>query len=108
MPIDIDSSLTAIGRGLEHLPRAILAPLLLAGPTLLWLLYRFHVKPGPAARAQQSIDVTAWVCGACNSLTPVEQASCYRCHAERPARLVELERDEADPDGVGIAVGPGR
>jgi hypothetical protein len=124
MPIDIDSSLAAIGRGLEVVPRVILAPLLLAGPTLLWLLYRFHVRPDAAKRSPQAIHLALWECGSCTSLTPVGQSICYRCHSERPSRVIELEHDDRGPrivsitpivspgmqdsDGVGIPVGPGR
>src|SRR5262249_46250653 len=101
MPIDLDSSLAAFARGLELIPRVIIAPLLLAGPTLLWLLYRFLVRPGTFRQRHEAPDVTVWVCGACASLTPVDQLLCYRCRAERPSAVVELE-----PDGNVGATAP--
>jgi hypothetical protein len=122
MPIDLDSGLAAFARGLELIPRIIVAPLLLGGPTLLWLLYRFLVRPGRVRHPPRPFDLTLWVCGSCDSLTAVGQSTCYRCHAERPAAVIELEangkvRDIAPvpvmapsvPDtGRGVPVGPGR
>ena len=121
MPIDLNSTMAAFDRGIELLPRVIIAPLLLAGPTLLWLLYRFLVRPGSFRPSRDAADLTVWVCDSCSSLTPVDQSACYRCHAERPDSVFELEPDDvvaivpivqAPPPtrnaGVGVPVGPGR
>jgi hypothetical protein len=120
MPIDLPASLAAFGRGLELLPRIIIAPLLLGGPTLLWLLYRFLVRPGTVRQPHGVPDLMVWVCDACASLTPIGQSVCYRCRAERPSTVIELMsvgdlRETApivapplrDPH-AGVPVGPGR
>jgi hypothetical protein len=120
MPIDLPASLAAFGRGLELLPRVIIAPLLLGGPTLLWLLYRFLVRPGTVRQPPAASDLNVWVCDSCASLTAIGQAVCYRCRAERPSTVIELVSvgdlgDMAsivappvrDPP-VGVPVGPGR
>lgn len=112
MPIDLNASMAAFSRGLEEIPRVIIAPLLLAGPTLLWLLYRYLVRPGTFSQSHEAAELTAWVCDSCASLTPIDQPACYRCHAPRPELAIEPELEsepefEPDDDGVGVAVGPG-
>jgi hypothetical protein len=123
MPIDVDSGLAAFARGLEMIPRIIIAPVLLAGPTILWLLYRFLVRPGTFRQRPDGSQLAVWACASCASLTPVDQLLCYRCRAERPPGVIELEPDgavrEAPPtmpptaphtvdSYVGVPVGPGR
>jgi hypothetical protein len=108
-------------------PAAILAIILLAGPTTVWLLYRFVVQPRTSRFADSELDLL-WICERCHSANEVRAGRCYRCGLDREAMasgdLKVVDRggvvtltaaDEvvtetgAVPDGRPmVPVGPGR
>jgi hypothetical protein len=135
MDIDIDTSLRWLRAGLGALPAAIAAIALLAGPTALWLLYRFLVQPRNARYQGEEIG-PLWICAGCHSANQLAFADCYRCGREidewqlqvfdpgsdelitfrppavrvgpgRPERHAEPRREIA-ATGHAVAVGPGR
>jgi hypothetical protein len=96
----------ALRAGLGLVPPALLAIVLLGGPTAFWLLYVFVVEPR-VARMRVLEMAPFWVCSSCRSVNAARLARCYRCDAE-PAED-ELEIIEADPSGPSrlAPVGPG-
>jgi hypothetical protein len=101
--------LDALRAGIGLVPPALIAMVLLGGPTAVWLLYRFLVQPH-AAR-MRAIDRAQgpmfWVCPDCRSVNEIGRRWCYRCDAEPYED--ELELIEADPPAARplIPVGPG-
>jgi hypothetical protein len=92
--------------GLGLVPPAILAIVLLGGPTALWLLYHFVVEP--RVNRMRVLELAPfWVCASCRSVNDARLARCYRCDAE-PAED-DLEVIDAEPSGPGrlAPVGPG-
>jgi hypothetical protein len=87
-------------------PPALLAIVLLGGPTAGWLLYRFVVQPR-TNRLRSSNREALWVCPHCRSANEVHLRRCYRCDAE-PA-VEDLELIDAHPSGPRrlTPVGPG-
>lgn len=96
----------ALRAGLGVVPPALLAMVLLAGPTALWLLYHFVVEPR-VARMRVLEMAPFWVCASCRSVNDARLAHCYRCDAE-PVED-ELEIIDAEPSGPTrlTPVGPG-
>jgi hypothetical protein len=95
-----------IRAGLGLVPPALLAVVLLGGPTALWLLY--HIVVEPRVNRMRVLEMAPfWVCVSCRSVNDSRLARCYRCDAE-PVEY-ELEIIEAEPSGPGpvAPVGPG-
>jgi hypothetical protein len=98
----IDSLQTGIGL----VPPALIAIVLLGGPTATWLLYRFVVQPRTAR--QRAFERNAyWVCPNCRSVNDFRLSRCYRCDS-RPADA-DLEVIDAQPGAARrlMPVGPG-
>jgi hypothetical protein len=100
--------------GIGPVPPALIAIVLLGGPTAIWLLYRFVVQPNASRlRANERAgDVPMfWVCPECRSVNNIRRRWCYSCDAEPYED--ELELIEAVPEEPGappplIPVGPGK
>jgi hypothetical protein len=92
--------------GIALVPPALIAMVLLGGPTAGWLLFRFVVQPR-TARLRTFNRATLWVCPNCRSVNDLRLRRCYRCDAQ-PADE-DLEVIEAHPSGPRrlMPVGPG-
>jgi hypothetical protein len=92
--------------GIGLVPPALIAIILLAGPTAGWLLYRYVVQPR-AARSRGYDGARFWVCPSCRSVNDFRLQRCYRCDAQ-PADE-DLEVIDAQPSGPRrlTPVGPG-
>ena len=73
------------------MPAALIAIALLGGPTLIWLIYRWVVKPRSSRYQVSQIDAL-WICPGCRSANELRSSNCYRCHRE----LDETELDLID------------
>lgn len=106
MQLQINEWIESFRAGVGLVPPALVAVVLLAGPTVSWLLYRFIVQP--RARRMRAMDLSAmWVCSKCRSVNELRMARCYRCDA-RPDES-DLELIDPRPTGPArlTAVGPG-
>ena len=108
MQVDLNALIDAIVSGISRLPSALVAGLLLAGPTVIWLIARFTNPPDPGKRAVAG-ETLLWVCEACRSINDHVVDNCYRCHRPRGAEsgAIVVEPGRIRVPGVGIAVGPG-
>jgi hypothetical protein len=61
------------------LPSAIIAAVLLGGPTAGWLLYRFVVQPRSTRYRAVDSAAVMWVCTGCRSVNELRADHCYRC-----------------------------
>lgn len=86
MPIDPTHILGQVERAIGLMPAAVLVIVMLAGPTLAWLLYRFVVQPRTRRYADHSLDVF-WVCEDCRSANDVRDARCYLCGLDRDVTM---------------------
>ena len=84
MPIDPSDSIQAVERSINAIPAAAVVIVLLTGPTILWLLYRFVVQPR-TSRYGGSHDELLWVCADCRSVNEVGHTRCYHCGLDRAA-----------------------
>lgn len=110
MPIDLAGLYEAIMSGLGTVPSAIIAAVILAGPTAIWLITRFVNPPDLGMTEELALEELLWVCPHCRSINEDRIASCYRCHKHRADESVPLVIETAPTrtgPGVGIAVGPG-
>lgn len=109
---DLSEFIRSMQLALHGISPALTAIVLLAGPTVLWLVYRFLVQPHTSRYIDGGID-PFWVCENCRSANAVHRSQCYRCGFE-PSAANDLELvvgDPADPDvevSPGVPVGPGR
>lgn len=104
MQFEIDHWIATLQAGLGAVPPALVAMILLGGPTAAWLLYRFVVQP--RARRYRGIDPSAmWICPSCRSVNAMQLARCYRCDA------AQADVEVIDPHPTGpirlTPVGPG-
>lgn len=106
MQIEIGEWLGQLQAGVSVLPPALIAAILLSGPTAAWLLYRFVVQPRAIRMASGDLSAL-WVCPSCRSVNELRMARCYRCDG-RPTEA-DLELILSDPVGPRrlTAVGPG-
>jgi hypothetical protein len=95
MPIDPTDALQFVERSLSSIPAAVVVIVLLAGPTTVWLLYRFVVQPRTSRYANGHLDVL-WVCSDCRSVNEVRLSRCYRCGLERAAITGALQVFDGD------------
>jgi hypothetical protein len=109
---DMSDFVRSMQLALHGISPALTAIVLLAGPTVLWLVYRFLVQPRTSRYIDGGID-PFWVCENCRSANAVHRSQCYRCGFE-PSAANDLELvvgDPSDPDvevSPGVPVGPGR
>jgi hypothetical protein len=106
LQLPIGEWIESLRAGIGLVPPALIAMVLLGGPTAAWLLYRFVVQPRTAR--QRAFERAAfWVCPNCRSVNDFRLARCYRCDS-RPADA-DLEVIEARPWGPRRLnpVGPG-
>ena len=126
LPQEVIDALNAIQAGLGEIPVPILGAILLGGPTLLWLGFRyFVVQARTEATGLASDDVPMyWICERCRSANEVPSSRCYACgtvQAETSGALqlvagdrlivvdgVPTVRELAPLDRPLVAVGPGR
>lgn len=110
MSVDPSGIFEAVMSGLAQVPSAVIAAALIAGPTAIWLVFRFLNPPDVAKRDEGGLEELLWVCPACRSINEDRMASCYRCHRLRSGEGVAVVAEPApapSAPGVGIAVGPG-
>jgi hypothetical protein len=109
MLVDPNGLFEAILRGLERLPYALIAVVLLGGPTAVWIIARLINPPDSATPDYTGLETLLWVCPKCRSLNDDRLEACYACHRLRPAEDAgTFEPAHRDAPGVGIPVGPGR
>ena len=83
--MDLSSIAHSLQTWVGQLPPATIGLALLAGPTLVLVLYRFV---SVARRVQVASDIgaaTLWVCQGCRSVNELRMSGCYRCGRERDA-----------------------
>jgi hypothetical protein len=113
MSVDPSALFEAVMSGLAQVPSAVIAAVLIAGPTAIWLIARFLSPPDVAKRDDMGLEELLWVCPACRSINEDRIPGCYRCHRLRAGEHAPLVAPVAEPaptwtgPGVGIAVGPG-
>ena len=110
MSVDPSGLFEAVMSGLAQVPSAVIAAALIAGPTAIWLVFRFLNPPDVAKRDEGGLEELLWVCPACRSINEDRIASCYRCHRLRSGEGIAVVAEPApapSAPGVGIAVGPG-
>ena len=110
MPIDLAGLYEALMSGLGTVPSALIAAVLLAGPTAVWLIARFVNPPDIGTTDELVLEEILWVCTHCRSINEDRIARCYRCHKLRADESIPLVIETAPTrlgPGVGIAVGPG-
>ena len=106
MQLPIGEWFESLRVGIGLVPPALIAIVLLGGPTAGWLLYHFVVQPR-GARSRGFDRARFWVCPSCRSVNDFRLRRCYRCDAQ-PAGD-DLEVIDAQPSGPRrmTPVGPG-
>ena len=89
MPTDLSNLIESLQRGIATLPPAVLAIVLLGGPTAALVGYRVigYRMMDAARRMQTANEVEAaplWVCHDCRSVNELRVTRCYRCGVDRP------------------------
>jgi len=92
--------------GIGLVPPALIAMVLLGGPTAGWLLYRFVVQPRTARMRAIERDAF-WVCPNCRSVNDFRLTRCYRCDSHPAASDVEVIDAQPDSTRRLTPVGPG-
>ena len=106
MQFEIGEWIESLRVGVGLIPPALVAMVLLGGPTAAWLLYRFVVQP--RSTRFYGVDPSAmWICASCRSVNDLRLARCYRCDSARVDAGVEvIETHPAGPVRL-TPVGPG-
>jgi len=104
LQLPIAEWIDSLRAGIGLVPPALIAIVLLGGPTAGWLLYRFVVQPR-TARQRAFERIAYWVCPTCRSVNDFRLTRCYRCDSH-PAEA-DLEVIEAQPTRRLTPVGPG-
>jgi hypothetical protein len=110
MPVDPNAVLDTITSSLSAIPPAIIAAVLLGGPTALWLIIRF-TRPEAYGLREDSLvasEEPRWVCTACRSINEERHVHCYRCRLARAADSAPVLIPTEASAPISIAVGPGR
>jgi hypothetical protein len=117
MDMVINAWLEVLQAGIGLLPSAIVAIILLAGPTALWLTYHFVVQPR-TTRYRATGGQVMWVCPTCRSVNELRLSHCYRCDQvpdESDLHIIDPYFGPTIPSGLpmtptmpGVPVGPGR
>jgi hypothetical protein len=80
LPSEFIDALNAIQAGLGEVPVPVLAAILLAGPTLMWLGFRYFVVEARKEAAPTDGDIAMyWICERCRSANQVPGMRCYHC-----------------------------
>lgn len=117
MDINIEPWVRSLETGIAMLPSAMIAVILLAGPTAVWLLYRFVVAPRTSRYRHTGIGAM-WVCPDCRSVNELRISQCYRCDYvadDAELHVIDPQLDAPVPLAApmtavttAVAVGPGR
>lgn len=112
MPAELSSLVQSLEAGIAAIPPAIIAIVLLAGPTFIWLIYRYVVQPR-TSRYGATEDGAYWICDNCRSANALRRSHCYRCgfapEITEDIRVIESDIDAPEITvSPGIPVGPGR
>ena len=103
MQFDIGHWIEALRAGMGIVPAALVAMVLLGGPTAAWLLYRFVVQPR-SSRYHGADPSSMWICASCRSVNDLRLVRCYRCDAPQQ----DVEVIDPNPGPVRLTpVGPG-
>jgi len=107
MEFDVEEAINVLRAGVSLVPPALIAVILLGGPTAVWLLYIFVVQPVRNRRIRALAGSAMWVCPRCRSVNELTNSHCYRCDAVPTEE--ELEVIDAHPAGPSrlVPVGPG-
>jgi hypothetical protein len=106
LQLPIGEWISDLQAGIGLVPPALIAMVLLSGPTVAWLLYRFVVQPR-SIRSRAYVGARFWVCPNCRSVNDIQLIRCYRCDS-RPA-AADIEVIDATPSAPRrlVPVGPG-
>lgn len=81
--MDLNSFAQALRAGLAQVPPVAIAVVLLAGPTVFLVAYRF-VSVARRIQEPSGVELTRlWVCHSCRSVNELRQERCYRCGSGR-------------------------
>lgn len=83
--MDLDGMVQSLRDGFAQLPPVTIVVVLLAGPTALFVIYRFISLTRRAGEPSGIEAAALWVCHDCRSLNPLRQERCYRCGSAREA-----------------------
>lgn len=89
MPFDPSEAAQWLENTVGIVPAALLAIILLAGPTTAWLLYHFVVQPRTSRYVASEVDLL-WVCEDCRSANEIRSSRCYSCGLERDEMVGDL------------------
>ncbi len=108
MPFDLNGLFDTVTHGIQKIPSAVMAAVILGGPTAIWIITRFVHPPEVIKSAEVTTEDRLWLCGACLSINEDRHLQCYRCERPRAAESqpVVIHGAPAAPR-IGIAVGPG-
>lgn len=90
MPFDPAETIRAFQETAARVPNVLFAISLLAGPTILWILYRFVVQPRWSRYAGGHGDVL-WMCTRCRSANEARSMRCYRCDLRREEIVGDMQ-----------------
>ena len=108
MPFDLNGLFESITHGVSKLPSAVVAAVILGGPTAIWLITRFVNPPDLRKKEVVAVEERLWLCGACLSINEDRLEHCYRCNQARAAESVPVVINTGQPaPRIGVAVGPG-
>jgi hypothetical protein len=107
MPFDLNALLESIMHGVSKVPSAVMAAVILGGPTAIWLITRFVHPPEVVKTVEVLTEDRLWLCGSCLSINEDRHNQCYRCNRPRAAESVPVVIHGSAAPRIGIAVGPG-
>ena len=107
MPFDLSALYESIMHGISKIPSAVMAAVILGGPTAIWLITRFVHPPEVVKAVEVPTEDRLWLCGSCLSINEDRHDHCYRCNRARAAESVPVVIHAAPAPRIGIAVGPG-
>jgi hypothetical protein len=109
MAFDLFGFFETVREGVSKLPSAVIAALLLGGPTAIWLITRFVNPPQVVKPVEIPVEDRLWLCGSCLSINEDRHDHCYRCQRVRAAESMPVVIHGAREGfpRIGVAVGPG-
>ncbi len=109
MPFDLNGLIETLAHGVSKIPSAVLAAIILGGPTAIWLITRFVHPPEVVKPVEIVAQDRLWLCGSCLSINEDRLEACYRCHRVRSAESmpVVIHGGRESSPRIGVAVGPG-
>jgi hypothetical protein len=105
MPFDLSGLFDSINHGISKVPSAVMAAVILGGPTAIWLITRFVHPPEVVKAVEVAVQDRLWLCGSCLSINEDRHLACYRCNRVRAAESMPVVIHGA-PAAPRIAVGP--